>query len=362
VLESKPQPGGKVCCAGIISPECCQSLGIDDSLVLQRVKGARIYSPSGKTVELWRNEEQACVVDRAALDKSLAERAMAAGVEYSFDSRVEKIDIDDESVTAKVAGNGSGHKARVAVIASGFGAKLTETLGLGAAGDYVVGAQAEVTADVDEIEVFTGSEVAPGFFGWIVPAEPQKALVGLMVRKQARQYLDKLVASLIQQGKVAHNGNRPGCRGITLKPPRKTYGKRLIVVGDAAGQVKPATGGGIYFGMLSAQIAARHLQQALASNDLSSRKLSGYEKEWKERLGREIRIGYWARRFYEKLSDRKLDRVFDIINDSGLDEALIESEDISFDWHGKAIIKMAGQRAMSRLSDIVRLPAWMGKS
>jgi flavin-dependent dehydrogenase len=99
----------------------------------------------------------------------------------------------------------------------------------------------------------------------------------------------------------------------------------------------------------------------LAADDLSPRRLSGYEKEWKDRLGREIKIGYWARRFYEKLSDRKLDRVFDIINDSGLDQALVNAGDISFDWHGKAIIKLAGQRAMSRLSDIIKLPAWMGR-
>jgi flavin-dependent dehydrogenase len=274
---------------------------------------------------------------------------------------VEDIQVADDGVTTRIADNGSECRARMAVIASGFGSRLTHKLGLGAAGDYVVGAQAEVTANIDDIEVFTGSGIAPGFFGWIVPAEHNKALVGLMVRKKARQYLDKLIVSLIQQGKVAHNGNRPSYRGITLKPPRRTYGQRIIVVGDAAGQVKPTTGGGIYFGMLSAQIAAKHIHKALTVDDLSPRLLSGYEKEWKDRLGREIKIGYWARRFYERMSDRKLDRVFDIINDSGLDQALVESRDISFDWHGKAIIKLAGQRAMSRLSDIIKLPAWMGR-
>jgi len=363
LLESKVQPGGKICCAGIISPECRRSFGIDESLVLQRARGARIYSPAGQTVELWRAEEQACVVDRAALDLRLAQKAMAAGVEYRFGSKVDSIEINDDGVTARVGVNDSRreYRARVAVIASGFGSRLTQMLGLGATGDYVVGAQAEVAADIDDIEVYTGHQVAPGFFGWMVPAAPHRALVGLLVRRKAGQYLEKLISSLQAQGKIAANGGQPGYRGITLKPPRRTYGRRLIVVGDAAGQVKPTTGGGIYFGLLSAQIAARHLQAALNADDLSPRRLAGYQKEWQARLGQEIKIGYWARRFYERLSDRKLERVFDIIKERRLDEALVEAEDVSFDWHGKAIIKMAGQRAMSHLSDIIRLPAWVGR-
>jgi flavin-dependent dehydrogenase len=132
------------------------------------------------------------------------------------------------------------------------------------------------------------------------------------------------------------------------------------VVGDAAGQVKPTTGGGIYFGLLSAEIAAKHLKHALEDDDLSPGRLAGYEREWKKKLRQELKICYWARRFYEKLSDKKIDQIFDIIKANGIDEVLLKADSLSFDWHGRTIIKLARQKAMSRFFNIIRLPSWIG--
>ncbi|MEE9173415.1 MAG: NAD(P)/FAD-dependent oxidoreductase, partial [Thermoplasmata archaeon] len=81
------------------------------------------------------------------------------------------------------------------------------------------------------------------------------------------------------------------------------------MVGDAAGQVKPTTGGGIYYGLLCAEIAADTLNGALAGNDLSAENLAEYERRWKKKLGRELRVGYWARKLYERLSDGQIDRI-----------------------------------------------------
>ena len=84
-----------------------------------------------------------------------------------------------------------------------------------------------------------------------------------------------------------------------------------MVVGDAAGQVKPTSGGGIYYGLLCADIAADTLHRALQEGDFSAGMLSRYERKWKKRLGRELKIGYWARRMFERLSDGQIDRIFD---------------------------------------------------
>ncbi|HEX79076.1 MAG TPA: NAD(P)/FAD-dependent oxidoreductase [Dehalococcoidia bacterium] len=357
VLEKKERLGEKVCCTGIISPECIGKFNIADCVVLKRVNGARIFSPSGKPIRLWREEEQACVVDRADFDIYMAKRAMENGAEYRFSSGVSSIAVHDDRVSAGIAGNGVGIEveARAAVIASGFGSKLVAELGMGEAGDYVVGVQIEVeTTNIDEIEVYTGHELATGFFGWLVPTEERRALVGLLTRRKASLYLNKMIALLKERGKVTSDGMEPVCRGITLKPPKKTYGKRVIVVGDAAGQVKPTTGGGIYFGLLSGEIAAEHLKKALEVDDLSSKRLAGYEREWKQKLGQELKICYWARRIFEGLSDKKINCVCDIITKYGIDEALLQDGELSFDWHGKAIVKLAGQKMMSRLSDIIR--------
>ena len=157
------------------------------------------------------------------------------------------------------------------------------------------------------------------------------------------------MASLVTKGKISSGETDPSYRGISLKPPNRTYGDRVVVVGDAAGQVKPTTGGGIYFGLLCAGMAAENLHRGLVSGDLSAKSLASYEEEWKKKLGWELRIDYWARKLYESLSDAQIDHVFDIIISRGIDKAFLEDEDLSFDWHGAVILRLIGHRVLSRI-------------
>ena len=145
-----------------------------------------------------------------------------------------------------------------------------------------------------------------------------------------------------------------------MKPLPRTYGERVMVVGDAAGQVKPTTGGGIYYGLLCADVAANTLHQALESNDLSARSLADYERKWRRKLGRELKIGYWARKSYERLSDQQIDRLFDIIKSNGIDEALLKADDLSFDWHSEAVLRLIGHRAVSKVLGIMKIPFHLG--
>jgi flavin-dependent dehydrogenase len=209
---------------------------------------------------------------------------------------------------------------------------------------------------VEEVEVYFGREVAPGFFGWLVPTSPGKALVGLLSRRSPEIYLHKLLSSLEAQGKIASAETKPSYRGILLKPLAKTCGDRLLVVGGAAGQVKPTTGGGIYYGLLCADIAVDTLHQALGRGDLSGKNLAGYERGWRRRLGRELRTGYWARKLYERMSDAQVDRAFDIIESSGIGDALLKEKDVSFDWHGEVIIRLLGHQLLARAIGVVKIP------
>ena len=363
VLEQKEKLGGRVCCAGIISQACVNSFAIDDSVVLNRVNSARLFSPSGRLLRLWRQETQACIVDRAAFDMAIANWAQGKGAQYVLNSPVRDIEVGDDGVRVEAARQGekSNFEARAVVIATGFGSRLVGGLGLGKIGDFVMGAQAEVeTIGVDEIEIYFGQEVAPGFFAWLVPTSPPKALVGLLSRRSPGLYLKKLISSLLAQGKIVSDEAEVSHRGISLKPLPRTYSRRLVVVGGVAGQVKPTTGGGIYYGLLCADIAANNLHRALEADDLSARNLAGYEREWKKKLGRELKIGYWARKFYEHLSDRQVDRIFDIIKSNGIDEALLKKDDLSFDWHGEVILKLLGHRVLSKAIEVMKVPFRIG--
>ncbi|HEX73837.1 MAG TPA: NAD(P)/FAD-dependent oxidoreductase [Dehalococcoidia bacterium] len=364
VLEQKEKLGERVCCTGIISQECVESFAIDNNVILRQVNSARFFSPSGRLLRLWRQESQACIVDRAAFDVAVANRAQGKGAEYVLNCSVKDIESKDDRVNieAILFGERLDFESRVVVIATGFGSKLSEGLGLGKASDFVIGTQAQVeTIGVDEVEVFFGQEIAPGFFAWLVPISQSKALVGLLSRRSPGLYLKKLLSALLAEGKIASTEAELIYGGIPLKPLARTCSQRLIVVGDAAGQVKPTTGGGIYYGLLCADIAANTLHRALENDNLSIKGLVSYERQWRRKLGQELKIDYYARKFFERLSDRHTDRIFDIIESNGIDKALLKAEDLSFDWHGEAVLRLMGHRALSKALKTMKIPFHLGE-
>jgi geranylgeranyl reductase family protein len=358
VLEKKSRVGEKVCCTGIIGQECVNNFSIDNKVILRKVNSATLFSPSGYGLHLYRQEPQACVLDRSAFDIFMAERAQHSGAEYNFNSRVTGIITGNDHASVSVSCRGKEFKipAKAVVIASGFSPGLNERLGLGTFKDFTTGAQAEVeTPGIDEVEVYFG-DMAPGFFAWLVPTAPSMARVGLLARKDTGLYLKKWLAHLAERGKIASAEAKLSYGGIPLKPPTRTYGERMIAVGDAAGQVKPTSGGGIYYGLLSAEIAADTLHRALADDDLSSGRLARYERAWRRKLGRELRAGYWARKLFERLSDRQIDRIFEIIKAGGIDEALLKAEDLSFDWHSRTIIRLLKYQMVAKTLEVIKLP------
>ena len=234
-------------------------------------------------------------------------------------------------------------EARALVLAAGFGSQLNRQLGLGEPLDYVVGVQALVkTEGVDEVEVHLGRDVAPGFFAWLVPTKPGYALAGLLVRKNALERFARFIAERQAEGKINEPVEKPICWGIPLRPLRKTYSDRVLVVGDAAGQVKPTTGGGIFYSLLASEIAAGALDRALDEDKLSADKLSAYQKEWKALLSNELEVGYSARRVFEYLGDSHISSLINQASANGFAAELADSPDVSFDWHSSMIGKIIG--------------------
>jgi len=362
VLEQKERLGDPVCCTGLIGEECIRTFAIDESAVLRRVNGASFFPPSGEALRLWRPETEACILDRAAFNVSLAKRAQDKGAEYLLNSLVGDVEVGGEGVIIRVARPGErlNFGVRVVVIASGFGSPLVERLGFDRVEHFVLGAQAEVeTTGIGEVEVYFGQGIAPGFFAWLVPTSPFAARVGLLSRQDPGLYLRKLTSFLVSQGKIASDEAEPSYGGVPLKPLERTYDERVLVVGTAAGQVKPTTGGGIYYGLLCAEIAANSLHRALEIDDLSTKSLANYEREWRRRLGRELKMGYQIRKFYERLNDRQIERLFSVVAANGMIDALLK-DDLSFDWHGGGLLRLLGHQAISRAIGMVKIPFRLG--
>jgi flavin-dependent dehydrogenase len=284
---------------------------------------------------------QAYVVNRLLLDKAITSKAQSRGAQYFFSSPVIDIIPEKDSIQAETLCSGVKDifSARVMVLANGFKPELPRKLGLGKVKSFLVGAQAEVEANnVDEFEIYFGQEIAPGAFAWLVPTSTNKAYVGLLATSQAKLYLQKFLNNLFSQGKITSREVEIRQKAIPLGTLARSYGDRLLVIGDAAGQVKPTTGGGIYFGHLGARIAAEVLYEALSSDNLTAGQLSRYQKQWKAKMGNELSRGYWARWVYAKLSDRQIEGILNMLNSDGMAEALLNSGNFSFDWHSKLIL------------------------
>ena len=352
VFERRARVGDSICCTGIIGKECFDRFPIVNNGVLTQYSSAKFFSPSGKYLRLSKDTVQAYVVDRAIFDRALAQKAREQGADYLLSARVHGITLAENSVKFAVEHNGEARdfEARIAVISSGFGTSLPQSLGLGKITDFVLGAQAEVNVEgVAEVEIYLGQGIAPGFFAWLVPTSAGKGLAGLLSRRSPGSYLKSLLSSLLTQGKIVSIQTDITYGGIPINPRPKTYGERVVVVGDAAGQVKPTTGGGIYYGLLCADMAVEVIRLALQSGNFSAKMLSSYERNWQRKLSWELQTGYWARKTYERLDDRQIENIFDIIRANNIHEEILHSPDFSFDWHGDLILKAIKNKPLARI-------------
>jgi digeranylgeranylglycerophospholipid reductase len=200
------------------------------------------------------------------------------------------------------------------------------------------GAQMEVMANVsdDVAEVYFGRSFAPGFFGWLVQAE-DVARAGICCVKGDPLHMlynfvrkHPVVSNKVGGGKVLNI-----CIGPIPEPwSRKLYDDHLMLVGDAAGQVKPLTGGGIYFGLSCALMAAEVAIRAL-EGEPDRKALQAYERAVKGRFGEEFRLGLRARRVFEQMPDEDLDAVFGLLLREDIRELVLKN--FGFDQHMKLV-------------------------
>ena len=353
VLDWRADIGDKLC-TGIIGRECAAKFPPDPANVYRAANAAAIVSPSGRRYRVAKSEPQAYIVDRVAYVNSFAVKAREAGAHYLLEHRVTSLDIrkDGAGVVATFNGRERTLKAKMLVIAGGFGSPLLRMAGLssGKPEDYMIGCQAVVDApELDETEVFVGEKIVPNSFGWIVPLKEGKALVGMAPRKQVGGHMDILLETLKSKGVVKSVIGQTQTWGIPIRPLPKTYGTRALVVGDSAGLVKPTTGGGIYYALLSGELAAQTIAEAFEADNFSSRQLARYEKAWKGVFGRELRVGYYARLLFETLNDKQLESLLEEFLSEGVLNEVMNAPDFSFDWHSNVILKVLRHTNMRKV-------------
>jgi len=341
VLEEHTEIGEPVHCTGIISLEACKRFDLDPACVEEQLSSARFVSPGGDSFVVSSEEAQAVVVDRGRFDHVLGEQALSAGASFLLGTRVERVSLRDDSIliSARCLGEPAAFRSSLVIAATGVDDTITEQLGLAErSGPSIFGAQlfAE-TGDLDRVEVHFGRDVAPGGFAWAVPANGHGCRVGLVSQAQPQPLLKGFAERLEARGAIRSNGARMRCRAVPSGPRTPSYGDRVLVIGDAAGQVKATTSGGIYYGLLGAEAAVGAADRALRLGDVSADQLSGYEAEWTGRIGAEQRMGRVLRRIQGALSDRDMDSLFWLAKRTGLPRMLSR---LHFDWHTAGILTL----------------------
>lgn len=351
VLEKKPRIGMNVICTGIVGRELFDDFGLDRGSIIGEIRSVRLVSPFATALTYEHPRPFACVVDREKFDGWLADAARAAGAAIELGSPVEDIDVRPDGVVVS-ARDGSGapvrHAAAVAVIASGVDASLQKKSGLGRPRDFLNGAQMEVALDgPDTTTIFFGRDVSPGGFGWAVPAGEGKVRIGLLTRKDPKASLRRMIETSF--------GTLPPAAGetpIRTKPVAQgllspTFANRVLSVGEAAGQTKTTTGGGISYGLVCADLAAEVLLNGFQTSSFGAADLAEYERRWRKSLEKEIVVGYHTRKMCARLSDRQIEGLFQLARTDGIVPIIRERAD--FEWHSGLIFALLQRLSFMRL-------------
>ncbi len=350
VCEEHEEIGVPKHCAGHLNVSSLERLGMrmPRAAIENEIRGAVFCSPSGKQFVLRCRAPVTYVVNRELFDKHLAELAMKAGVMYRFKSRVKSLILDSGSVKGVVLKGEERVEANVVIDTEGCSSKLLKKTGLQRLmGSMMVkGAQAEVDCvegtEEDMVEVYLGSKVAPGFFAWIIPRKDGSAKVGLATEsgdpgKYLRRFMEKhpIASEKLKRSRTTYSSFHP----IPLAGPiPKTYSDGFLVVGDAASQVKPTTGGGVIFGLTCARVAGEAAYEAVKMQDFSEAFLSRYQSRWKSLIGFDLAAMLRMRRMLNSLSDSRIDGMIDLCRKLGVDSVLEKVGDL--DFQGRSLIPM----------------------
>jgi len=330
VLEEGFEIGTPDHCGGLVSKSALHELGIEPTQKTfdSTINSALIYAPNGKYVEINSKKQEVIVVNRRELDKQVARQAEQSGAEIRVKTGFkEKTNFGIKTTDGEIA-------CKILVDCRGVSALINnERDGI------LLSAQYEIYADWIEdgkVEVYFDSVKYPGFFAWIIPSGNGVGKVGIAGRE--------INVSNAMEQFLKNKGNYSTIRKIFapiwIKGPIKNFvSENIVIAGDAAGQSKPTTAGGIYSCGMGGFFAGNAITKYLESNEYSQ--LQQYQKNWRNRFGKEFEKQRLARKILERVDNKTIDAVFDTITPEITDE--ISNKD-DFDFHAMSIVKLLGMR------------------
>jgi geranylgeranyl reductase family protein len=294
VVFEQGEVGKPLACSGHVSTDVWDFVpaGARDRLLQNEVYGARFHTggPDSEAYQFHKESVVSNVIDRVGLDRALADAARDAGADVREGHTVVGVDEDRDGVTVEVRGPDGveTHRARMVAGCDGPTSRVRRELGLPEPDELLHGVLG-FTDEPDGGDFVDVHLTVPRFFAWRIPRGEAGVEYGLGVAADSADARERFEAFTRAYG--VETGRR--CSGlIPVGPPSRVTGRRSFLVGDAAAQTKPFTGGGIRYGMTAADHAAREI----APTDPGT--LGDYERAWRGDLRREIRLGHAVRAAY----------------------------------------------------------------
>jgi geranylgeranyl reductase family protein len=323
VLENHSVPGLPQHCTGLISEETIAMSGVKPNII-NTLYGAEFVFPNGKSFTVRSEKPKGYIVDRADLDRKMADAAKQAGAVFSFSDRYvshtikDAVFVDTENAT---------YKSKAIIGADGVNSVVSMTMGENRPKEYVRGIQADVDMRMDNqdvFKVFVGNTVAPGFFAWQIPCG-DFTRIGLCISGATESPSEYLSQRLIEMG--VHDKVLKVYSGkIPLGGRPFVCGDRCMLIGDAAGHVKPLSGGGLYPAFRANSHLVKVLSSCLDANTLTSKDLTEYSKLCNADFGKELDLAYMARKKFKRMTDNDLNKGYDYVMKNNLVPVLNDME------------------------------------
>jgi len=316
VMEEHSEIGIPVSCAGLVTGRVLEIAGIKD-VIMNKIRGAYVHSPGGGEIKIGGDRTHAFVIDREMFDKEMAEMAISEGAKYLFKRKFSDANKKDGKIV--ISGKDS-IECRCLVGADGARSRVAECFDFPGVREYVYAMQTVVPYDTEDefVDIFLGKDIAPGFFAWIIP-EGRRARIGLGVGEghNLKEYFRKFLKML----DVKEGGKNAGV--IPLGMRGKLSEGNIFLVGDAAGQVKATSGGGIYPGLVGAKVLASSIQEFMDGGNCS------YRREYMAEFGKELKKSMFFRKLFLKAEDKKIDAIFNSI-DANIIKTINDYGDIDY--------------------------------
>jgi len=328
VIEEDYEIGTPEHCGGMVSLSGLEELGIIPfrKTFDHMIEFAEITSPNGKSFTINSKKQKIIEISRRELDKQIAFQAQKKGavikVKTSFQEITDTgIRTNEEKIGCKIFVDARGvssliHKDRTGILSS---------------------AQYEIYANwikKGKVEIIIDQEKYPEFFAWVIPSNEGKGKVGVAGRGiNVAETLDKI---------LEERGNYSTIRKIFAPiwikgPIEKFVEGKTVIVGDAAGQAKPTTAGGIFTSGMGGIYAGQAISKFLKTNDRVD--LEQYQKKWMERFGKEFEKQFFARKILGRIDNKTINKLFESITPEIIKEI---SEKDDFDFHANSIMKLLG--------------------